>query len=52
MNLIYVLQSKKVNELGGTFIEFEFPEENQINKEKVNKLVKIIKEKQSLIGIS
>lgn len=38
--------SKKVNELGGTFIEFEFPEENQINKERVNKLVKIIKEKQ------
>ena len=38
--------SDKVEELGGKFIELEFPEENNINKERVNKLVSIIKEKQ------
>lgn len=40
------LYSDKVEELGGKFIEVEFPEENDINKERVNKLINIIKEKQ------
>lgn len=40
------LYSDKVEELGGKFIEIEFPEENDINKERVNKLIDIIREKQ------
>ena len=40
------IYSSKVEELGGHFIECEFPEENEINDERVNKIVKIIKEKQ------
>ena len=38
--------SKKVEELGGFFIEMEFPEENDINEERVKKIIKIIKEKE------
>lgn len=37
--------SERVEELGGNFIECEFPEENEINTERINKLVSIIKEK-------
>ena len=38
--------SNKVEELGGKFIEFEYPEENEINEERVKNLVKIIQERQ------
>ena len=40
------IYSKKVEELGGHFIECDFPEENEINIERVNKIVTIIKENQ------
>ena len=47
---VYVIAGKgvfsdRIEELGGKFIQFEFPEENVINGEKINELVKIIKEK-------
>ncbi len=38
--------SDKVKELGGNYIEFEFPEENEIDSKKIEKIVEIIKEKQ------
>ena len=37
--------SHKVNELGGEFIDFDFPEENEINIDRVNQIVDIIREK-------
>lgn len=37
--------SSKVEELGGKFIELDFPEENTINVERINKIINIIKEK-------
>lgn len=40
------IYSDKIKELGGSFIELEFPEENNINVDRINKLVQIIKEKQ------
>ena len=40
------IYSDKIEELGGKFIEFEYPEENEINETRINKLVKIIKENQ------
>lgn len=40
------MYSKKIEELGGHFIECEFPEENEINLARINKIVEIIKEKQ------
>lgn len=40
------IYSDKIKELGGNFIELEFPEENTINVDRINKLVQIIKEKQ------
>ena len=48
---VYVIAGKgiysdKIEELGGKFIEFEFLEENKIDKQKIEKIVKIIKEKQ------
>lgn len=48
---VYVIAGKgiysgKVNELGGHFIECDFPEQNEVNLEKVNKIIDIIKEKQ------
>ena len=38
--------ASKVEELGGHFIECDFPEENEVNVERVNNIVKIIKEKE------
>lgn len=48
---VYVLAGKgiysdRIEELGGHFIECDFPEENEININRVNRLVEIIKEKQ------
>lgn len=48
---VYVVAGKgvyanKVEELGGHFIECNFPEENKIDKERINRLVGIIKEKE------
>lgn len=40
------IYSDKVEELGGHFIECEFPEENDINTDRINKIVEIIKDKQ------
>ncbi len=40
------IYSNKIEELGGKFIEFDYPEENEINETRINKLVKIIKENQ------
>ena len=40
------IYSDKVEELGGHFIECEFPEENDINTDRINKIVEIIKNKQ------
>ena len=40
------IYSDKIEELGGKFIEFDYPEENEINETRINKLVKIIKENQ------
>ena len=40
------IYSDKIEELGGKFLEFDYPEENEINKTRINKLVKIIKENQ------
>lgn len=40
------IYSERIEELGGHFIECEFPEENEININRVNRLVEIIKEKQ------
>lgn len=40
------IYSDKIEELGGKYIEFDFPEENDIDEKKVNKLVKIIQEKE------
>lgn len=40
------MYSDKVEELGGHFIECDFPEENEVNIDRVNRLVEIIKEKQ------
>lgn len=37
--------TKKVEELGGNFIEIKFPEENNIDTDRVNKIVEIIKQK-------
>ena len=37
--------TEKVEELGGNFIEIEFPEENNIDIDRVNKIVEIIKQK-------
>ena len=37
--------TQKVEELGGNFIEIEFPEENNIDIDRVNKIVEIIKQK-------
>ena len=34
------IYSDKIEELGGKFIEFEYPEENEINETRINKLVK------------
>ena len=39
------IYSNKIEELGGHFIECDFPEENEFNIERINKLVNIIKEK-------
>lgn len=44
---VYVLAGKgkysnKIEELGGKFIEFDYPEENEINEERVKKIVEII----------
>lgn len=38
------IYSDKIEELGGKFIELEFPEENTININRINKLLQIIKE--------
>lgn len=38
------IYSEKIEELGGHFIECDFPEENEINIERINKIVRIIKE--------
>ena len=48
---VYVLAGKgaysdKIKELGGEFIEFDFPEENTIDEKKINKIVDIIKKYQ------
>lgn len=48
---VYVVAGKgtysdKIEELGGKYIEFDFLEENDIDEKKVNKLVKIIQEKE------
>lgn len=48
---VYVMAEKgeyssNVEELGGNFIEMQFPEENDINKERVEKIVNIIKDKE------
>ncbi len=40
------IYSDKIEELGGNFIELEFPEGNTINVDRINKLVQTIKEKQ------
>ena len=40
------IYSNKIEELGGKFIEFDFPEENTIDEEKINKIVDIIKKNQ------
>ena len=40
------IYSDKIEELGGHFIECDFPEENEVNVERINKIVEIIKEKQ------
>lgn len=40
------IYSDKVEKLGGHFIECDFPEENEVNIDRVNKLIEIIKEKQ------
>lgn len=40
------IYSDKIEELGGKYIEFDFPEENDIDEKKVNELVKIIQEKE------
>lgn len=39
------IYSDKIEELGGHFIECDFPEENEFNIERINKVVNIIKEK-------
>ena len=44
---VYVLAGKgkysnKIEELGGKFIEFDYPEENEINEERVKKIIEII----------
>lgn len=39
------IYSDRIEELGGHFIECDFLEENEINPERINKLVKIIKKK-------
>lgn len=46
---VYVLAGKgvysdRIEELGGHFIECDFPEENEINSDRINKIVRIIKE--------
>lgn len=38
------IYSDRIEELGGHFIECDFPEENEINPERINRLVKIIRE--------
>ena len=40
------IYSEKIDELGGHFIECDFPEENEFNVERINKLVNIIRKKQ------
>lgn len=38
------IYSSKIEELGGKFIEFEYPEENDINEQRIKRLVKTIEE--------
>lgn len=38
------IYSNKIEELGGKYIEFDFPEENEINEDRIQRLVKIIED--------
>lgn len=40
------IYSDKIEELGGKFIEFDYPEENKIDEARIKKLVEIIKDNQ------
>ena len=38
------IYSNRIEELGGHYIECDFPEENKIDAERINKIVRIIRE--------